>query len=127
MNLKKAIIETIHESLLTLSIDLHIRSANKGFYNAFHTTPKETENRYLFELGNQQWDIPALREQLIEVQTKNIELVNFEVSHKFPTIGQKTMLLNAQKIKMGEGEAEGEGLILLAIEDITEKKSYLFS
>ena len=118
---KRAIIETIHESLIILTIDLHVRSANKGFYRTFHTTPKETEDRYLFELGNQQWDIPELREQLIEVQTKNIELVNFEVSHRFPTIGLKTMLLNAQKIRMG-GEGDGEGLILLAIEDITDKK-----
>ena len=119
---KKAIIETIHESLVILSIDLHVRSANKGFYRTFHTTPKETEDRYLFELGNHQWNIPKLREQLIEVQTKNIELVNFEVIHKFPTIGQKIMHLNAQKIVMGEGESENESLILLAIEDITDKR-----
>jgi PAS domain S-box-containing protein len=72
----------------------------------------------LFELGNYQWDIPVLRDQLAAVQTKNIDLVNFEVSHKFPSIGQKTMLLNAQRIAM----AEGDDLILLAIEDITDKR-----
>jgi len=115
---KKAIIETIHESLIILTVDLQVKSANKGFYTTFNSYPKDTEGRYLFELGNRQWDIPELREQLTELQTKNVDLINFEVSHKFPTIGQKIMLLNAQRIAMGEGD----DLILLAIEDITDKR-----
>ena len=115
---KKAIIETIHESLLILTVDLHVKSANKGFYTNFHTNPKDTEGRYLFDLGNQQWNIPDLRRQLIEVQKNNTDLVNFEVSHKFPAIGHKIMLLNAQRIPMVENDA----LILLAIEDITDKR-----
>ena len=115
---KKAIIETIHESLIILNSDLRIRSANKGFYITFDSNPEDTEGRYLFELGNHQWDIPELKRQLTIVQTKNVDLVNFEVSHKFPSIGQKIMLLNAQRIAMGERDA----LILLAIEDITDKR-----
>ena len=115
---KRAIIETIHESLIILTADLHVKSANKGFYNIFQSNPKDTEGRCLFELGNGQWDIPELREQLIRVQTENVDLVNFEVSHKFLNIGQKVMLLNAQRIPMGENDA----LIVLAIEDITEKR-----
>ena len=115
---KKAIIETIHESLIILSVDLRVKSANKGFYNTFRSKPEDTEGRYMFELGNHQWDIPELRRQLSQVQTKNIELVNFEVSHNFLTIGQKIMQLNAQRIPMGENDA----LILLAIEDITDKR-----
>ena len=63
---KKAIIETIHESLIILTPDLHVKSANKGFYNTFHARPKDTEDKYLYELGNHQWDIPELREQLTE-------------------------------------------------------------
>ena len=115
---KRAIIETIHESLIILTADLHVKSANKGFYNIFQSNPKDTEGRTFFELGNGQWDIPELREQLIRVQTENVDLVNFEVSHKFLNIGQKVMLLNAQRIPMGENDA----LIVLAIEDITEKR-----
>lgn len=115
---KKAIIETIHESLIILNSDLRVRSANKGFYLTFDSNPEDTEGRYLFELGNHQWDIPELRRQLLLVQTKNVDLVNFEVSHKFPSIGQKIMLLNAQRIAMGDRDA----LILLAIEDITDKR-----
>jgi len=115
---KRAIVETIHESLIILSGDLHVKSANKGFYNTFHSNPRDTEGRYLFELGNHQWDIPELREQLIRVQTENVDVVNFEVSHKFLSIGQKIMLLNAQRIPLGENDS----LIVLAIEDITEKR-----
>src|SRR5436190_1458071 len=115
---KRAIVETIHESLIILSGDLHVKSANKGFYNTFHSNPRDTEGRYLFELGNHQWDIPELREQLLRVQSENVDVVNFEVSHKFLSIGQKVMLLNAQRIPLGENDS----LILLAIEDITEKR-----
>ncbi len=115
----EAIIETLHESLLMLTDDLKIKTANKGFYTTFQTTPEETEGHYLYELGDNQWDIPALRTQLRSVQSKNTQIVFFEVDHVFPKIGKKTMLLNAQRVVLRGGR---ESLILLAIQDITDRK-----
>jgi two-component system CheB/CheR fusion protein len=116
----KAIVETMHESLIMLTDDLRIRSANKGFYQTFHTTPEETEGAFLYDLGNHQWEIPELRKQLKMVQSRDIPFTHFEVTSEFPTIGKKTMLLNAIKFPGKEGS---EALILLAIQDITERKN----
>jgi len=115
----KAIIETMHESLLMLTNDLIVKNANKGFYQTFQVTPEETEGVFLYELGNRQWDIPDFRKQLKMVQTRDIPISNFEVSHNFPGIGTKSMLLNAQKFPMKEGN---ESMILLAVSDITARK-----
>jgi two-component system, OmpR family, phosphate regulon sensor histidine kinase PhoR len=55
-----SIVETVRESLLVLSSDFRVIFANKFFYNTFQVSPKETEGKILFELGNQQWNIPKL-------------------------------------------------------------------
>jgi len=115
----RAIVETMHESLLIMTDDLKIKTANKGFYQTFHVTPEETEGLYLYELGNRQWDIPELRKNLKMVQTKDIPFTNFEVTHNFPGIGTKSMLLNAHKFPTREG---AESMIMLAIRDLTDRK-----
>jgi diguanylate cyclase (GGDEF)-like protein/PAS domain S-box-containing protein len=82
-------------------------------------TPELTEGRYIYKVGNHQWDIPALRKLLEEIVLKNSHFNDFEVVHEFPTIGPKKMLLNARRIYQGR---RGTDMILLAIEDITERK-----
>jgi two-component system CheB/CheR fusion protein len=114
----QTIIETLHEPLIVLSADLRIKNANKAFYKTFLVSPDETEGNYFYNLGNQQWNIPDLRRQLTLVQTKNIDLSNYKVTQNFPVIGHKIMLLNAQKLVVKGGRSD---LILLAIEDITER------
>jgi len=115
----KAIVETMHESLLMLTGDLRIKTANKGYYQVFQTLPEETEGFYLFELANHIWDIPELRKQLKMVQSRDIPFTGFEVTADFPGIGRKSMLLNAHKFPRKEG---ADPLILLAIQDITARK-----
>jgi len=112
-------VETIREPLIVLTPDLKVISANRSFYENFQVAPKETEGRLIFDIGNHQWDIPALRELLEEIIPQNTHFNNFEVDHEFPAIGRKTMLLNARRIYR---ESIGTDMILLAIEDITERK-----
>ncbi len=115
----KAVVETMHESLIMLSGDLKVKTANKGFYRTFHANPEETEGVFLYDLGNGQWDIPELRKNLSLVLTRDIPVYNFEVTHNFPSVGSKSMLLNAHKFPRKE---ERDSLILLAIQDLTERK-----
>lgn len=117
----RAVIETMHESLIMLTGDLKVRTANKGFYQTFHVTPEETEGVFLYELGNGQWNIPELSKNLKLVQTRDIPFYNFEVTHDFPGIGQKSMLLNAHKFSRKD---DNDSLILLAIQDLTERKKW---
>ena len=117
----EAIIATIHEPMLVLNKDLYVKSANKSFYKKFLVKKEETEGKFLFELGNSQWNIPKLRELLNEVIPKNNSFQNFEVVHTFPGIGEKIMLLNAHLIVQ---KTHSDQLILLAIEDITVRTRY---
>ncbi len=113
------IVETLRESLVVLDSELRVKRVNQTFYKTFNVTPEETLGKLIYELGNSQWDIPELRELLEEIISRNTQFNDFEVDHKFPVIGRKIMLLNARQFYKSDTSAQ---LILLAIEDITEKK-----
>ena len=113
------LIATLREPFLVLSKDLRVKTANRSFYEIFHVSPEETENQFIYDLGNRQWDIPALRTLLEEVLSDRHPVHDYEVEHDFQTIGQKVMLLNARRVSEPGKVSE---LILLAIEDITERK-----
>lgn len=115
----ESIVKTIREPLIILNGKLQVKSANKSFYTNFKTTAEETEGKMVYELGNNQWNIPKLRKILEKILPEKLSIVDFEVSHEFPGIGFRTMLLNATQIFQNNNE---EKSILLAFEDITEKK-----
>lgn len=110
---------TVREPLLVLKQDLSVIYANPSFMKIFHVRVEETEGKFLYQLGNGQWNIPKLRAMLEEVLSKDLPVVDFEVEHDFPNLGSKTMLLNARKIEDGHND---EPTMLLAIEDITGRK-----
>lgn len=114
-----SIIETVREGLLVLDPDFKVISANNYFIKTFKVTAEETVGKELYALGNNQWDIPKLRELLVSILPTNNPVVDFEVEHDFPHIGKKLMLLNAYRIEL-EGQFKDQ--ILLAIEDITDRK-----
>ena len=115
----EAIIETVREALVVLDAHLKVLSVNWSFCDTFQVTSDETIGEFIFDLGNGQWDIPALRKLLEDILPANTKFDNYEVDHTFPSIGHKIMLLNARRIYQ---EGAGTQKILLAIEDITERK-----
>jgi PAS domain S-box-containing protein len=115
----ESIVDTVREPLLVLDADLKVVSANHNFYQTYKTKPEETEGQLVYDIGNHQWNIPKLRELLEEILPKNTSFDNYEVEHDFPHIGKRIMILNARRIY---GEANKNEMILLAIEDITERK-----
>ena len=114
----EAIISTLHEPLLVLDKYLRIKSANFSFYKTFQVHEKDTEGKLIFDLGNKQWNIPELRDQLQNILLHKIKFENFKVTHNFPNIGERIVMLNARELV---NEAGSEKLILLAIADITEQ------
>lgn len=110
------IVDTVREPLIVLNAKLRVISANKAFYSTFKTNPKQTEGNTIYNLGNNQWRISELQTLLESILPHKKVFNNFEVTHTFPSIGKKTMLLNARSIDHVQ-------LILLAIEDITERKN----
>ena len=115
----ESIVETIREPLIVLTPDLRVITANHSFYGTFHVTPEETEGQFVYSLGDQAWDLPSLRQLLEEIIPQKAYFNDFEVNHEFPVIGHKIMLLNARRIIQKE---IGSQMILLAIEDITERR-----
>lgn len=109
----KNIIETLREPFIVLDKSLRIKTANRSFYETFHVSPEETENQFIDDLGNRQWNIPKLRTLLEEVLSDHHPIHDFEVEHIFPTIGRKIMLLNFRKVY---GKDDHSDLILLSIE-----------
>src|SRR5215217_6409825 len=115
-----SIVETIRESLLVLDKDYTILSANQHFLNTFKVSVNETKGKLLYDLGNGQWDIPELRRMMLEILPTNNPVLDYQVEHEFPHIGNKLMLLNAHRVEL---EGKYKDRILLAIEDITERKA----
>jgi PAS domain S-box-containing protein len=113
------IINTVREPLIALDQDLRVVSASRSFYKVFQVKPEETVGQLIYDLGNKQWDIPKLRELLETILPEHTTFDNYEVEHDFATIGRRTMLLNARQIEQAWGK---ERIILLAIEDITERR-----
>ncbi|MDF2387962.1 PAS domain-containing protein [Nostoc ellipsosporum NOK] len=116
----EAIVDTIRESLVVLDENLRVMSANGSFYETFQVVPKDTEERLIFDIGNGQWNIPQLRSLLQDILSHNTQFQDVEVEHNFEQIGHKTMRLSAKKMaQIDDTEAP---MILLVIEDITQRK-----
>jgi transcriptional regulator with GAF, ATPase, and Fis domain len=117
----KNVLDSIREPLLVLDPDLKVVRANQAFYQTFNAKPEKTEDTLIYALGNGQWDIPKLRELLEDILPQNTIFKDFEVEHNFEAIGRKIMHLNARRIY---GQGNQTQLILLAIEDVTEREYY---
>jgi two-component sensor histidine kinase len=108
-------VDAVRDPLLILTTDLHVKSSNQPFYDTFKVTPSETVGRFVYDLGNGQWNIPELRTLLEDVLPDNDAFDDYVVEHDFRDIGHRVMVLNGRRL-------DHEPLILLAIEDITERR-----
>jgi PAS domain S-box-containing protein len=114
-----SIVQTIREALIVLDPTLRVIDVNDHFLKTFKVSRQETRGKILYELGNGQWNIPKLRYLLENILPTSNPVEEFEVEHEFPHIGKKLMLLNAHQIEL-EGQYKDQ--ILIAIEDITERR-----
>jgi two-component system CheB/CheR fusion protein len=117
-NYAEAIVEAVQTPLVALNPGLQVKKANRSFYETFPVSSSKTTDISLFELGNGQWNIPKLRQILEDILGNDVQLINFELDHLFEQLGPKTLLLNACKVQ----PEETLSMILLSIEDITDRK-----
>ena len=115
----QGMIDTIDDPLLVLDQALYVQTASRSFYEIFKVNRDETVGRPIYELGNGQWNIPELRRLLQEVVPKAHAIVDYELSHDFPSIGQRTMLLSAKRLFHPDNNSPH---LLIAIEDVTERR-----
>lgn len=111
------IVETVPTPLLVLGTEFRVVSANPAFFRTFNAEPERTVNRLVYDLGDGQWNIPELRRLLNEVLPEDEAFQDFQVEHDFRTIGHRILLLSGRRLDHVQ-------LILLAIEDITERRAF---
>jgi two-component system CheB/CheR fusion protein len=113
----ESVVQTVPVPLLVLDPELRVVSANPSFFTTFQVSPDQTLKRLIYDLGNGQWNIPELRELLTKVLSSDEIFADKEIEHTFETIGKRVMLLNGRRL-------DHVDLILLVIEDITERKRH---
>jgi two-component system CheB/CheR fusion protein len=111
--LAESIVKTIREPFIVLDGALKVISASNPFYREFQITPEQTLGRPIYQIGNQQWDIPRLRELLETMLVRDEAFEKYAVEHDFPGIGHRKMLLNARRIV---GKVGAPQMILLSME-----------
>lgn len=118
----KTVVDVLREPVLILDKDLKVLAANEAFYSLFQVKPANTEGQVVYELGNGQWNIPALRTLLENILPKDTFFKGFEVDHEFQFIGHKTIVLNARHIHSKDSKSAElfPPLIMLAMEDVTD-------
>jgi two-component system CheB/CheR fusion protein len=115
----EGMIETVHEPLVVLDADLRVQRATSSLYNTFQVSRREVLGRFIYDLGNGQWNQPRLRELLSDALFRDKPFQDYEVEHGFPHIGRRTFRLNARRIPRQDG---GRPAVLLALEDVSERR-----
>ena len=115
----QGIVDTVREPVLVLDKDLRVIAASRSFYSAFKVSAKDTKGKLLYALGDGQWDIPKLRVLLEKIIPEQGVMEGYEVEHKFPALGLRTIRLNARQVFYEGGAGT---TILLGMEDVTERR-----
>ncbi len=115
----QGIVDTVREPVLVLDKELRVIAASRSFYSAFKVKPEDTQGRLLYALGDGQWDIPRLRVLLEKIVPEKGVMEGYEVEHEFPSLGYRTMRLNARQVFYKGGT---DTTILLGMEDVTRQR-----
>ncbi len=114
------IVNTVREPLVVVDGNLRVKTANRSFYQTFQFTAEETLNRYIHDLSPSPWNSSKMR-VLLEMLPEHGSFDNIEIDYEFPSLGHRTLLLNACRLY---AEGHHSQLILLAMEDITQRKEW---
>ncbi len=114
--LTEAIIGTLREPLIILDSDLRVVVASRAFYDVFNVKYGEVFGRSFYDLGNGEWNSPALRTLLEQIIPEKTIVEAYEIEHTFERLGQRTMVINARELKHQNRRKN----ILLSISDVTE-------
>lgn len=115
----EAIFATIREGVLVLNTDFRVKMANAAFYRTFHTEAYHTEGRLLFEIGDGQWNKPEIKELINNILLYGRHSDGYEMQYMVQGVGARIMLVNGRKVVQ---KANKQELMLLAFEDITDKR-----
>ncbi|MDP2648790.1 MAG: histidine kinase dimerization/phosphoacceptor domain -containing protein [bacterium] len=116
--LTNAIIGTLREPIIILDQDLRVIVASRAFYDTFKVDYEGVRGKLFYELGDGEWNIPALRTLLEQIIPEKTMVEEYEVQPTFARLGMRTMLINAREVKFDNRRKN----MLLAISDVTEQR-----
>jgi two-component system CheB/CheR fusion protein len=118
-NYTEAIVATLREPIVVLDINLRIKNINRAFSKKYNTVKEEATGKLIYEIQNHLFDNIPMRELLEKVLKENTQLDDYQITVNLQPYSESILLLNARQVT---SEASNEQLILLAIEDITERR-----
>jgi PAS domain S-box-containing protein len=115
----RSIVETVRHPLLVLDEKLQVVVANPAFYRTFGVTASAIVGHDLFEIDGRRWDHPRLRTLLLEVIPRDGSFEDLEIEYDCRHLGRRVIVLHAHRVARDE---DGTPMVLLAIEDDTERR-----
>ncbi|MBX5227668.1 PAS domain-containing protein [Rhizobium sp. NLR9b] len=117
----QGIVDTMTQPVVVLDQNFCVTTANNAFIKAFEVARDDILSQNFFGLGNGQWDIPELRRLISSVIPRAAAVIGYEVKHDFPTIGQRTFLVDARRLVHPDDNSPN---ILVIFDDVTERQRH---
>lgn len=117
----QGVVDTMTQPVVVLDQSLCVSTANNAFLKTFKVERDDILGESFFDLGNGQWDIPELRQLIAAIIPKAAAVIGFEVAHNFPTIGQRTFLVDARRLVHPDDNSTN---ILVLFDDVTERQRH---
>lgn len=118
-NYTEAIVATLREPIVVLDSKLRIKNINRAFSKKYNIAKEEAEGKLIYEIQNHLFDNLPMRAMLEKVLEEKTQLDDYQISVNLLPYGESIMLLNVRQVT---NETSKKQLILLAIEDITERR-----
>ena len=115
----QGIVDTMDMPVAVLDQSLCVVEVNTAFCETFKTERDETIGRSLFDIGNGQWDAPSLKLLLADVVPKAAAILGYEVTHDFPALGERTMLVTARRMRRSGPKNFS---VMVQFEDVTTRR-----
>jgi PAS domain-containing protein len=112
----KTILNAVIDPLVVLDDGLHVKTANRAFYDWFGASREQTQNVPLSSLGGHEWKDSTLWSSLRAILHDNSAFRSIELECDFPSVGRRAILLDACRVVR-----DGNALILLSFRDVTER------
>jgi two-component system, chemotaxis family, CheB/CheR fusion protein len=116
--LAESVLQNVRGPLVVLDADLRVRVANRAFCQTFQIAPDHIEGRWFPELSVSNQNVAQLRAFLDQILAQDGQIEELEVEYAVPMTGPRTMAIHGQRLA---GSAAEDTLILLEIEDVTER------
>jgi two-component system, chemotaxis family, CheB/CheR fusion protein len=119
-NYVDVLVQNAREPILILDAQMNVSIFNQAFANTFQIPADQATGGSVVDLAGGRWAPPQLKRVLEGVIRSGNRVDNLELSHTFPELGERTVVLNARRFEPNLGQQ----MVYLAIEDITEKKKH---